>query len=96
MRADRADLARIRSLRVINALGLFAEANGREAEGLEELRLPPEALADPFTTASLVVRRRGDGKRVVYSVGQDGVDNGGEVERGLDVGWAATVTGQGP
>ena len=90
-RADRADLARIRSLRVINALGLFAATNGREAEGLEELLLPPETLADPFSTGSLVVRRRDDGKRVVYSVGQDGVDNGGEVERGIDVGWALTV-----
>jgi hypothetical protein len=76
---------------VINALGMFAATNGREAERLEELLLPPETLADPFSTGSLVVRRRDDGKRVVYSVGQDGVDNGGEVERGIDVGWALTV-----
>jgi hypothetical protein len=94
LRADRADLARIRSLQVINALGSYAATNGREAAGLEELLLPPETLADPFTTELLMLRRRPDGKRVVYSVGHDGVDNGGEVERGLDDGWAAIIAGE--
>lgn len=95
LRSDLRALAKIRSLRVINALGLFAEANGRQAKGVEELTLPRDVLSDPFTAGPLVVRRQ-DGTWLAYSVGDDGVDNlGALVGRAeFDYGWASTVRGE--
>jgi hypothetical protein len=90
VKIDRRDLAKIRALRVVNALGSFAATRGRQPTGVEELALPPDALADPFSTAPLVVRRHED-KWLVYSVGEDGVDNGGIVGGFVDPGWATIV-----
>jgi hypothetical protein len=81
--------AAIRSLRVFNALQQFATKNGREASGLEELELSAEATTDPFTGRPLIVRRT-DGEWSVYSVGENGVDDGGAFERAKDCGFGPT------
>lgn len=90
VKVDRRNLAKIRTLRVVNALGLFAATMGRQPTGVEELALPPDALSDPFSTGSLVARREGD-RWLVYSVGEDGIDNGGVIDGVVDPGWSAIV-----
>ena len=75
----------LRSLRVYNALRQFAETNGREASGLAELNLLAEATTDPFTGQPLIVKQS-EGGWMVYSVGKDGVDGGGEIETTKDFG----------
>ena len=75
----------IRSLRIFNALQQFAEKNGREATGLAELELPKSAMIDPFSGKPLIVKHTDDGW-LVYSVMENGVDDGGnfeEKDRGL-------------
>jgi ABC-type transport system involved in multi-copper enzyme maturation permease subunit len=63
----------------------FRLRHGRWPEGLDELvpddlaRVPP----DPFDAAPMRFRRLDDGL-VVYSVGPDGVDDGGTLARGQD------------
>jgi hypothetical protein len=79
------DTALVRSLRVFNALQQFAAQNGREASGLEELDLPEEATVDPFSGEPLIVKRAGD-DWLVYSVGENGKDDGGKLEKREDVG----------
>jgi hypothetical protein len=75
----------LRSLRVYNALLQFAETNGREASGLAELKLSVEATTDPFTGQPLMAKQS-EGGWIVYSVGKDGVDDGGEIETTKDFG----------
>ena len=85
IRASRRDIALIRSLRIINALQQFAEKNGREATGLAELELPKSAMIDPFSGKPLIAKHIDDGW-LVYSVMENGVDDGGDFEekdRGL-------------
>ena len=59
--------------------------NGREAESLAELSLPAEATIDPFSGAPLLLNRR-DNKWIVYSVGDDGKDDGGLAPKDYGVG----------
>lgn len=68
------DLALIRSLRFVNAL----QQAGEDAEGLADINLPAEATTDPFTGMPLIVKKTELGW-LVYSVGQDLVDDGGKV-----------------
>ncbi len=85
IKASRRDIALIRSLRIINALQLFADRNGREATGLAELELPKDAMIDPFSGKPLIATHTDDGW-LVYSVMENGVDDGGDFEekdRGL-------------
>jgi hypothetical protein len=84
--AHRRDLANVRALRAINALAIFAAANGREATGLAEAGLPDGATADPFGTGSLVAKHT-DAGWLVYSMGDNGVDDGGAFEDVRDVGF---------
>jgi hypothetical protein len=86
VRADRRDLANVRALRAINALAMFAAANGREATGLAEAGLPDGATADPFGVGPLVAKHT-DAGWLVYSVGDNGVDDGGVFEQVQDVGF---------
>jgi hypothetical protein len=78
-------LAVSRSLRIVNILRRFAAENGREAESLAELSLPAEATIDPFSGAPLLLNRR-DNKWIVYSVGDDGKDDGGLAPKDYGVG----------
>jgi hypothetical protein len=75
--ANARSLAISRSLRVYNALRQFAEKNGREATRLEELGLPASATIDPYTGEPLKIKHTRDGW-VVYSVMENGVDDGGD------------------
>jgi|tagenome__1003787_1003787.scaffolds.fasta_scaffold20479937_2 hypothetical protein len=63
-------------LRIYNALTAFAEKNGREAKGLDELGLPKEATIDPFDGTPLKLKHKNDGW-IVYTVFSNGVDDGG-------------------
>lgn len=82
------DTANVRTLRVFNALQQFALKNGREANGLEELDLPAETMIDPFSGKPLVVKHTDDGW-LVYSVGKNGDDDGGDFDEYKDVGVGA-------
>lgn len=88
------NLAMIRSLRVVNALRLFSKLHQREATGLEELGLPADASADPFVDGPLKLKLSERGW-AVYSVGENGVDDGGSVSdlKDFGVGPAAATGG---
>lgn len=73
------DVAQVRALRVLNALEQFAATNGHEATGLADLKLPAAATVDPFSGQPLVLKRTEAGW-LVYSVGRDGKDGGGDVK----------------
>jgi hypothetical protein len=72
------DTAYVRSLRVFNALQRYADENGREAAALADLDLPKEATIDPFSEKPLIIRRT-DAGWLVYSVGVNGIDDGGKI-----------------
>lgn len=84
--ASHRDTAMIRSLRILNALQLFAEVNGREASELTEIELPKSAMIDPFSGKPLIAMHTDDGW-LVYSVMENSVDDGGDFnglrDRGL-------------
>jgi hypothetical protein len=52
---------------------------------LSALNLPPEVLVDPFSGKPLQVKRTPEGW-LIYSVGKNLQDDGGEFEDALDVG----------
>jgi hypothetical protein len=79
------DVAVIRALRVYNAL-LMAEQAGQEPRGLADLDLSRDDTVDPFTGEPLIVKRTDQGW-VVYSVGSNEVDDGGEFEKDEDSGF---------
>jgi hypothetical protein len=81
------DLATLRSLRIFNALRQYAEQNGHEARGLEDLSLPKEATIDPFSGEPLKLKHTDDGW-IVYSVMDNGVDDGGDFVGMKDYGLA--------
>jgi hypothetical protein len=71
--------AKIRTLRVLNALQTHAPADGGAAPKLTALGLPAEAITDPFNGEPLHVKKTARGW-VVYSVGPNLQDDGGKVE----------------
>jgi hypothetical protein len=71
------NLARMRCLRIASSLARYRDEHGREASGLEGLSLPQEATIDPFTGESLKLKHTPNGW-LIYSVMQNGVDDGGE------------------
>jgi hypothetical protein len=75
--ANARGLAMIRSLRIFNALRRFAEQHGREAKSLAELDLPEASTIDPYSGKPLKLMRAEDGW-VVYSVMENGKDDGGD------------------
>jgi hypothetical protein len=80
-------VALLRSLRVYNALRQFAEKHGREATGLEGLDLPRGATIDPYSGEPLRLKHTVDGW-VVYSVMDNGEDDGGDFMGRKDFGVA--------
>lgn len=74
--AEARSTAVMRALRINNALRAFAEKDGHEARGLEDLSLPKEATIDPYSGAPLKLKHTDDGW-IVYSVMRNGVDDGG-------------------
>jgi hypothetical protein len=76
-----------RALRIHNAMRTFAEKNGREATGLDELSLPKPATIDPYSGQPLKLKRT-DAGWVIYSVMENGVDDGGDFKGLKDYGVA--------
>ena len=91
IQAAQRDTAMIRSLRVFNALQVFAEKNGREVRDLTELGLPAEEMVDPFSGEPLKAKLSGQGWKV-YSVGENGTDDGGDFRELKDVGLGPVAT----
>jgi hypothetical protein len=78
-------IAMLRSLQIYNAIQEFAITNSREANSIIELALPAAATVDPFSGKPLVMKKTDDGW-LVYSVGRDGVDDGGNFTNLKDYG----------
>ena len=78
----RADMS---CLRVLNALTRNGEANGSAEPKLTELGLPVDATIDPFNGAPLHLKKLPEGW-LIYSVGANLKDDGGDLEDKKDVG----------
>ena len=76
--------AGIRCLRVLNAVQGRVEQGVAEPK-LADLGLPPAATTDPFTGKPLHLKKTPEGW-LVYSVGKDLKDDGGDVSEARDVG----------
>jgi hypothetical protein len=87
-------LAVSRSLRIFNALRQYAEEQGREAEGLADLNLPEAATIDPYSGEPLKLKLTDDGW-VIYSVMENGTDDGGDFSDQKDYGVAPRAGGGG-
>jgi hypothetical protein len=74
-----------RSLRVLSAVQVRVPAGNDQPPRLDDLGLPAEATTDPFNGEPLRVKRTPDGW-TVYSVGGNGVDDGGKLDGRSDVG----------
>jgi hypothetical protein len=84
--------ARLRALRILNALG-DGDANPMEGDvALDTLGLPVDATTDPFNGKPLIVKRLPEGWQI-YSVSVNLVDDGGNLEF-EDVGVAPPVARQ--
>jgi hypothetical protein len=76
-----------RALRIHIALRQFAMKHGREAKGIDELVLQAGINVDPYTGGPLKLRQTADGW-AIYSVMENGVDDGGDFKRTKDYGVA--------
>jgi hypothetical protein len=74
-----------RSLRVLNALQARVPAESDRVPDLADLGLPAEATTDPFSGGPLLVKRSPRGW-MVYSVGGNGADDGGQLDGRTDIG----------
>jgi hypothetical protein len=74
-----------RSLRILNALQVRMPPGSDRVSPLNELGLPAEATIDPFNGEPLHVKKLPQGW-MVYSVGSNGVDDGGNLDGRTDVG----------
>ncbi|NLE37084.1 MAG: hypothetical protein GX621_03570 [Pirellulaceae bacterium] len=85
--AQRNGQSLLNAIRVLNALQRRENRDEPPAADLSDLGLPREATLDPFTGKPLIVKRVPDGW-LVYSVGQNGIDDGGHIdEEPLDIGY---------
>ena len=82
--ADRVE-AEIRVLRVLNALGRRADPQKAPLPDLSDLGLPATATTDPFSGKPLIVKKV-EGGWLVYSVGENKIDDGGKLEQDDDTG----------
>jgi len=93
-------LAEIRCLRALNALQALDQEGGAAEPKLTELGLPVEATLDPFTGEALKLKKLPDGW-LIYAVGTDLIDDGGDFDQRRDVGVGplqprgGTATGKG-
>lgn len=76
--------ATTRCLLAVNALTRL-EQEGVQVTSLADLKLPQEKTIDPFTGESLLMKKTPDGW-VVYSVGNNLMDDGGQVDDLADFG----------
>jgi hypothetical protein len=84
--------AKVRCLRVFNALQQKAPVAGKAIPKLEALGLSAEAITDPYSGDTLRVRRV-ENEWLVYSVGNNLVDDGGEIGELKDVGVGPVTPG---
>ena len=77
--------AKVRCLRVLNAL-LAHGTDGAKGVRIDDLSLPADATTDPFTGKPLQVKHS-DAGWVVYSVGRNLQDDGGQFDEVADVGF---------
>ena len=76
-----------RTIRVLNAIQSEPSLLTADQIDLSRLGLPTDATIDPFTEQPLVIRKQG-ASWLVYSLGFNLKDDGGEVDEGKDVGIA--------
>jgi hypothetical protein len=76
-----------RTLRVLNAIQSEPSLMTADQIDTSSLSLPADATIDPFTEQPLVIRKQG-ASWLIYSLGFDLKDDGGEVDEGKDVGIA--------
>ncbi len=76
--------ANLRCLRILNAI--IAKGTRSETVDVNSLGLPDEILVDPFSGNPLLNKLLPSGW-TVYSVGQDGIDNGGQLKDLKDTGF---------
>ncbi|MFO0900125.1 MAG: hypothetical protein U0836_22045 [Pirellulales bacterium] len=79
--AVRHDIAALRAARILVALAGRSPQAGPPTAA--ELGLPPELLADPFAQGRLVIKPAPAGGWLVYSVGPNGQDDGGNPQRDI-------------
>jgi hypothetical protein len=77
--------AQLRSLRVLNALLAREQAGGTGEPRLTELGLPADVVTDPFNRQPLQIKKLPAGW-LVYSVGANLKDDGGDLTENLDIG----------
>jgi len=84
----------VRCLRVLNALQQRPATAENAPPKLADLGLPAEATIDPFNGSPLHLRKAGD-EWVIYSVGKDLIDDGGQLEDEKDIG-IGPIAAKGP
>jgi HAMP domain-containing protein len=77
--------AQMRCLRVLNALTRHDQSANAEEPKLSDLGLPVEAATDPYDGKPLHLKKLPDGW-LIYSVGKNLTDDGGELADNKDVG----------
>ena len=80
-------LVEIRALRILNAMEEFKQLNGHEPQSLAELKLPPPVTTDPFSGRPMILKSTPAGW-VIYSVAENGADDGGDFKDLKDWGMA--------
>jgi hypothetical protein len=90
--------AQIRAIRIINALQKKNPAESNTMPTMAELDLPDEVGIDPFNGKPMIIKKLPDGW-LVYSVGENLKDDGGQVEekandKPLDVGFGPKIPTQ--
>jgi hypothetical protein len=73
-----------RCLGILNCVTRL-EQQGVKVTTLADLKLPAEAITDPFTGKPLLMKSRPDGW-LIYSVGTDLKDDGGQFDKPTDFG----------
>jgi hypothetical protein len=77
--------AMLRCLRIRNSLTAYAQDNGHEAEGFDDVDLAAAAILDPFSGKPLRLKWTDEGW-VVYTVFMNGTDDGGDFKDQADWG----------
>jgi len=77
--------ADLRASQVLIALGLRDDPEKLPKPDLSDLGLPKETTTDPFSGRPLIVKKV-DGSWLVYPVGENLMDDGGDLEDSIDVG----------
>lgn len=82
--AMKRNLASLRALRILNAIQA-QKLPAEEVPNLEGLGLEPSEIVDPFNGKTMIVKKLPEGW-LVYSVGANRIDDGGNVATDVDVG----------